>query len=56
MAHVLPGLACRLFRHFAGGTSRTRLWMDIDWKPGKRDGWDIHASWKKGLFSGALYF
>jgi hypothetical protein len=56
LAELFIGLEYRLFKHFAVGTAFNRLWLDLDWKPGTRNGWEINSSWNGGLFYGALYF
>jgi hypothetical protein len=56
MAELFVGLEYRLFKHLAVGTAFNRFWLDIDWKPGNKKGWEIHSSWNGGLVYGALYF
>jgi hypothetical protein len=56
MAELLIGLEYRLFTHFAIGASYNRLWVDVDYKSGKSNGWGLDAKWNGALAYGALYF
>jgi hypothetical protein len=56
MAEFFVGLEYRLFKHLAIGSAFNRFWLDIDWKPGNKKGWEINSSWNGVLFYGALYF
>jgi hypothetical protein len=38
------------------GAAYDRLWLDVDYKSGKSDGWEIDTAWNGGFFYGALYF
>jgi len=56
LAELLIGLEYRLFKHFAVGASYNRLWLDIDYKSGKSNGWEVDAKWNGATVYGALYF
>jgi hypothetical protein len=56
MTELFVGLEYRVFKHFAVGAAYDRLWLNVDYKPGKSDGWEIDAAWNGGFFYGALYF
>jgi hypothetical protein len=50
------GLEYRLFKHVGVGVAYDRLMLNLDYKSGKSDGWELDASWNGGLFYGALYW
>ncbi len=56
MAELFIGLEYRLFEHFGIGTSFNRLWLDIDYKSGKSNGWAVDAKWNGWMGYGAIYF
>ncbi len=56
MAEVYIGLEYRVFDHFAIGTAFNRLWLDIDYKAGKSNGWEVDAKWNGVMGYGAIYF
>jgi hypothetical protein len=56
MAELTVGLEYRVFKHFAVGAAYDRLWLNVDYQPGQRGGWEIDAAWNGGFFYGALYF
>jgi hypothetical protein len=56
LTEVFIGLEYRLFKHFAVGAAYDRMWLEVDYKPGKSDGWEVDATWNGGFFYGALYF
>jgi hypothetical protein len=56
MTELVVGLEYRVFKHFAVGAAYNRFWLNVDYKPGKSDGWEIDAAWNGGFFYGALYF
>ncbi len=55
-AEFLVGVEYRWFKHFALGTSFNRVVIDVDYKPGKSEGFNMDASWNGLLVYGALYF
>ena len=56
MTELFVGLEYRVFKHFAVGAAYNRLWWNVDYIPGKSDGWEIDVAWNGGFFYGALYF
>ncbi len=56
LAEFIVGLEYRLFTNFAVGVAYDRLILNLDYKSGKSDGWEVDSSWNGGLFYGAIYF
>lgn len=56
ITELFVGLEYRVFKHFAVGAAYDRLLLDVDYKSGKSDGWEIDAAWNGAFFYGALYF
>lgn len=56
MAELFVGLEYRLFKHFSVGVAYDRLIINLDYKSGKSNGWELDAAWNGALFYGALYF
>ena len=56
LAELYIGLEYRLFDHLGIGTAFNRLWVDVDYKSGKKNGWEVNAKWNGVMGYGAIYF